>query len=353
MGDLDSIPVLTGISPETKAKIYKHIFAQLLPAGSLLTAQSHDSDMVFIIVEGCCRLHDAGNLTSQSFPAAGHVIGACTTHHSVTLASKGAVLAFPKSLLKANNILDHFILYEYPYSEYPCKRKDLFPPDLHIVAKLLTPMSVENCLDLGAGGGRFTLQLLDHSRTLKLVDLDGTSLKKAGEMLDWLGHNDRYTLVEGDICNLPFENDSFDLVAARLSLHEITDTLAVLKEIKRVCKKGAYILLVDVSPPENEQGRALFDQLEETLATTAIQSYTPEQWEKLLHSNKFTVKSNHSTQIQRSLSSRPNANLRGKACLDILRNATVSAQTALGVEWENGEPSWIDSRTVLLAQNID
>jgi ubiquinone/menaquinone biosynthesis C-methylase UbiE len=46
------------------------------------------------------------------------------------------------------------------------------------------------------------------------------------------------TWIEGDVTRLPFDDSSFTLVTCRYAFHHFGDPLAVLKEMKRVCKRS-------------------------------------------------------------------------------------------------------------------
>src|SRR5699024_4374416 len=51
--------------------------------------------------------------------------------------------------------------------------------------------------------------------------------------------------VVGDAMELPFEGGSFDIVHAHQVLQHVSDPVAVLKEMKRVCKPGGIVAARD------------------------------------------------------------------------------------------------------------
>lgn len=55
-------------------------------------------------------------------------------------------------------------------------------------------------------------------------------------------------LIEGDARNLPFDDNSFDLVYTITVLQEIPDKNKVLKEIKRVLKPGGILAVTEFLP---------------------------------------------------------------------------------------------------------
>lgn len=92
-------------------------------------------------------------------------------------------------------------------------------------------------LDLGCGTGG-SLPLLRNWGTVVGLDTSPFALKLAGRK------GMKYAVL-GDAGNLPFTNDSFDLVAILDVLEHLGDDLKALKEIWRVLKpKGAVVFTV-------------------------------------------------------------------------------------------------------------
>lgn len=48
-----------------------------------------------------------------------------------------------------------------------------------------------------------------------------------------------------DICALPFDNDSFDMVWCRLVLGHLADPLPAYRELARVCRPGGHVFVTD------------------------------------------------------------------------------------------------------------
>jgi SAM-dependent methyltransferase len=66
---------------------------------------------------------------------------------------------------------------------------------------------------------------------------------------DWRDERARsFPFVKGDICaELPLPSESFDLAVTYNTFEHVSDPQAALRELVRVCKKGAYIL-IDFAP---------------------------------------------------------------------------------------------------------
>jgi ubiquinone/menaquinone biosynthesis C-methylase UbiE len=60
----------------------------------------------------------------------------------------------------------------------------------------------------------------------------------------------------GDVYSLPFSPDQFSIVSSRFVFHHLQDPLAALTEMKRVCKSGGNVVVVDMTP-QPEKAAAL------------------------------------------------------------------------------------------------
>jgi ubiquinone/menaquinone biosynthesis C-methylase UbiE len=108
----------------------------------------------------------------------------------------------------------------------------------------ITPES--NVLDGGCGTGVFTRYIARGHKGGKIVGFDISknlveygNIKIAEEKL-----SDTCKLVEADGFELPFAEDSFDAVTNYTYLGVLSDPVAGLKELIRVCKKGGTVSAV-------------------------------------------------------------------------------------------------------------
>jgi ubiquinone/menaquinone biosynthesis C-methylase UbiE len=104
----------------------------------------------------------------------------------------------------------------------------------------LTPEKVQGkkCLDGGCGHGTFSYQLLKNGAgEVYGVDLHKT-LKE--------GVFDKYPnmhFVQASLLNLPFSDNTFDLIVSNGVLHHTVDALKCFKEYVRVLKPGGKVML--------------------------------------------------------------------------------------------------------------
>jgi ubiquinone/menaquinone biosynthesis C-methylase UbiE len=108
----------------------------------------------------------------------------------------------------------------------------------------------ERILDVGCGGGRHTWQACKQSSCLTCaLDIDRENLTKTQNMLNLLDQEHKtkgkWLVIEGDITNLPFPNNTFDKIVCSEVLEHIHNDVHGIYEMVRVLK-GDGILAVSV-----------------------------------------------------------------------------------------------------------
>lgn len=93
-------------------------------------------------------------------------------------------------------------------------------------------------LDAGCGTGSGTALLADEADRAVGVDVSQPVVAEATRH-----HGDRAEFVCGDVRRLPFESAQFDVVACFETLGQVTDTEAVLTELRRVLRPGGLLLV--------------------------------------------------------------------------------------------------------------
>jgi ubiquinone/menaquinone biosynthesis C-methylase UbiE len=95
-------------------------------------------------------------------------------------------------------------------------------------------------LDVGCGTGAITFDIAQITKGEVIgIDVDSEKLEVAKKALSDVSN---ILLIEADTTNLPFENDTFDLVVFTLVIMFIKDQQKALNEIARVTKSGGIVL---------------------------------------------------------------------------------------------------------------
>lgn len=98
-------------------------------------------------------------------------------------------------------------------------------------------------LDIGCGNGRFLGAPLDESIDYTGLDFSEKLIKVARERY---GSRTNTTFVAGDALNLPFPDNSFDVVVSFAVIHHVPSRayrVQFLREAKRVVKPGGLIII--------------------------------------------------------------------------------------------------------------
>ena len=93
------------------------------------------------------------------------------------------------------------------------------------------------CLDLGCGIGQYSKELINYGYEVTSADISDIALEKVKEF--------NSNVIKIDMKeNLPFTDNTFDVVFANLSIHYFSDedTKKIMKEIKRILKKDGLFI---------------------------------------------------------------------------------------------------------------
>jgi ubiquinone/menaquinone biosynthesis C-methylase UbiE len=106
--------------------------------------------------------------------------------------------------------------------------------------KSLSSLNISTILDVGGGSGDRSAFLAKNGFEVTLLDSDTELLQAAAEKF----HKQDLiiNMLVGDIENMPFQNEAFDLVIAEGGIISLTDDpIKMIKEFRRITKPGGYI----------------------------------------------------------------------------------------------------------------
>jgi demethylmenaquinone methyltransferase/2-methoxy-6-polyprenyl-1,4-benzoquinol methylase len=116
----------------------------------------------------------------------------------------------------------------------------------------------QHILDVGCGTGRGTVglaQSVGPKGRVDAMDLTEAMLEQARNKLTRLGLIDRVFLKQGNAGELPYSDETFDLVynGYMFDLIPLDGFLPILKEMARVLKPGGKLVLVNMSKPDERK----------------------------------------------------------------------------------------------------
>jgi ubiquinone/menaquinone biosynthesis C-methylase UbiE len=127
-------------------------------------------------------------------------------------------------------------------------------PLLHLeerkLVALLPNLSDKHVLDLACGTGRWLQKLSARGAALGVgVDFSTAMLRVAERKAAISGR-----LARADCQSLPFQDSVFDLVVCSFALGHVLDLGAMVRELARVAKTGAHVLVSDLHPEAYARG---------------------------------------------------------------------------------------------------
>lgn len=164
-------------------------------------------------------------------------------------------------------------------------------------------------LDVATGTGDLAMIALGGNRGCCVVgiDLSGEMLRLAVKKKARNGYNERYFPVEGDACNMPFKEGTFDHAMVAFGIRNMSDVEGFLRETVRVLKKGGRLAILELSVPEVRFVRKIyFMHLKKLipligggisgktgtynyLRDSVIAFHTPGELERMLRAHNFRI----------------------------------------------------------------
>lgn len=137
-----------------------------------------------------------------------------------------------------------------------------------------------NILDVGCGGGATIKRLSNKFNNAFLYGIDYT-LEGVDLSKEFNKDNEQCEIVRGDVHNLPYENDKFEIITAFETVYFWEDIKKALLQIKRVLKNdGLFLICCEMSDADNPKWEK---------ALTIMNIYNPESLKTILKENGFEI----------------------------------------------------------------
>lgn len=159
--------------------------------------------------------------------------------------------------------------------------------DLTWMVGALQLTGTERVLDIGCGAGHTAVAFAPFTKECFGLDVTSEMVRIAAEFAETrkLGH---VHFSQGDAENLPFAEESFDVVTCRFAAHHFWDIEKSVEEISRVLKPGGVFLLVDHYAPEDWELDHFVNELDRTRDPSHVREYTLSQWENYFKSHQLS-----------------------------------------------------------------
>ena len=118
----------------------------------------------------------------------------------------------------------------------------------YVISQAVVLQDHGEAVDLGCGAGQLVLEMAQRAPGLHVtgIDLSEKMLADARQSALQAGLEERVDFRLGNVEEIPFPDQSLDLVISTLSLHHWIDPVKVLSEVDRVLKPGGAFYIFDL-----------------------------------------------------------------------------------------------------------
>jgi len=168
-------------------------------------------------------------------------------------------------------IRDPFTRQAAPFSTAAEIRDD---EALHRIVTMAHAGPTDTVLDVACGPGLLACAFARVAKHVTGIDVTPAMLEQARVNQRRLGL-ENLTWHEGEVPPLPYADATFSVVSTRFAFHHLPDPLPVLEEMRRVCRAGGRIVVVDSAPaPETA---AAFNCMERLRDPSHVRALTPDE----------------------------------------------------------------------------
>lgn len=144
-----------------------------------------------------------------------------------------------------SRILDQFTRQAVSFaSAAPIRNEEM----LNLIVRASEAGPEDTVLDVACGPGLLACAFARVARHATGIDLTPAMLEQARKLEQERGLKN-VSWQQGDVTSLPWPDGHFSIVSSRFVFHHLERPLAVLREMKRVCRPGGRVVVADMAPP--------------------------------------------------------------------------------------------------------
>jgi len=127
------------------------------------------------------------------------------------------------------------------------------------VVKSVKKANPKKVLDIATGTGDLAIQIAKSTQAqITGFDLSAGMLEVGRKKVTKEKLDDRIEMIQGDAENMPFENNSFDVITVAFGVRNFENLKKGLDEIYRVLKPGGKFIILEFSQPESFPMKQLY-----------------------------------------------------------------------------------------------
>ncbi|WP_179134544.1 class I SAM-dependent methyltransferase [Oceanobacillus timonensis] len=162
------------------------------------------------------------------------------------------------------------------------------PEALQKIVEWLSPLGDQTVLDIATGGGQVAKALAPFAKQVIATDLTPSMLTNVRNSFT-NDEIDNILLIIADAEELPFLDDSMDIITCRIAAHHFPRPETFIREVYRVLKPGGKFLFVDNVAPEDEAEDQFYNQLETMRDPSHERAKKISEWKQLFSNDSFTL----------------------------------------------------------------
>lgn len=217
--------------------------------------------------------------------------------------------------------------------------------DVEEAAALLTlPIPAARVLDVACGAGHTGLYFAAQGHAVTCADLSPAMLQRTREAAATRGLN--IETREHPSEEMPYPDESFDLVTCRVAPHHFSAPAAFVREAARVLAPGGWFLLIDGTvPDENPEAATWLNRLEKLRDPSHVELYSPAQWRAWCEAAGLRVERSWLRQkaqpdLQWYFDTAGTSPENRAAVLEMIRTATPSIRTTYEMHEDGRTVTW-------------
>ena len=144
----------------------------------------------------------------------------------------------------SDSIVDQFTRQAAQFARSPTARSEDIQER---ILRMAHAGGSDDALDVACGPGILACTLARVVRHATGIDLTPAMLDQARITQQEQGLTN-VSWDQGDVTALPYENGRFSIVTCRFAFHHFPEPLAVLREMRRVCRSGGHVVVADSAP---------------------------------------------------------------------------------------------------------
>jgi ubiquinone/menaquinone biosynthesis C-methylase UbiE len=144
--------------------------------------------------------------------------------------------------------------------------------DAEWILRSLALQSHFRVLEVAAGTGQLSRAISPYVRQTIALDRDRSKLDGGLAIARQIGLTN-LAIQRGLAEKLPYADETFELVIIRFGLHHFDRPDIVLAEMKRVCRKGGRVVVIDRVAPGNSSWASEYDRLEKLRDSSHVQLF--------------------------------------------------------------------------------